>query len=179
MNSHFSAEKQESLFFVAVGLVAIGVSAWLWTSGHRRIARIRAPKTIASRDHPALGSGQFRSNLFPSPRPQADRGSTSNRAAGVRMSFGTGRGRQANAPPGSPGAATRRSSTAWNPTPNGPPSSATWNGWRKPAPGCGTAQLAGHARCGFSGRRQREEGYGNYHIPISNTATGLLALEVA
>jgi hypothetical protein len=35
MSSYFSAEKQESLIFIAVGLVAIGISAWLWMSGHR------------------------------------------------------------------------------------------------------------------------------------------------
>lgn len=35
MNSYFGAEKQESLIFVAVGLVAIGISVWLWMSGHR------------------------------------------------------------------------------------------------------------------------------------------------
>jgi len=35
MNSYFGAEKQESLIFVAVGLVAIGISVWLWLNGHR------------------------------------------------------------------------------------------------------------------------------------------------
>jgi hypothetical protein len=35
MNSYFTAEKQESLIFVAVGLVAIGISVWLWMNGHR------------------------------------------------------------------------------------------------------------------------------------------------
>lgn len=35
MNSYFGAEKQESLIFVAVGLVAIGISVWLWMNGHR------------------------------------------------------------------------------------------------------------------------------------------------
>jgi hypothetical protein len=35
MSSYFSAEKQESLIFVAVGLVAIGISVWLWMNGHR------------------------------------------------------------------------------------------------------------------------------------------------
>jgi hypothetical protein len=35
MSSYFSAEKQESLIFVAVGLLAIGISVWLWMSGHR------------------------------------------------------------------------------------------------------------------------------------------------
>lgn len=35
MNSYFSAEKQESLLFIAVGLLAIGIGAWLWMNGHR------------------------------------------------------------------------------------------------------------------------------------------------
>ncbi len=35
MYSYFTAEKQESLLFIAVGLIAIGVAAWLWMNGHR------------------------------------------------------------------------------------------------------------------------------------------------
>ena len=35
MSSYFSGEKQESLIFMAVGLVAIGISVWLWMNGHR------------------------------------------------------------------------------------------------------------------------------------------------
>ena len=35
MSTYFTAEKQESLLFVAVGLAAIGVAAWLWMNGHR------------------------------------------------------------------------------------------------------------------------------------------------
>lgn len=35
MSSYFSAEKQESLIFLAVGLAAIGISVWLWMNGHR------------------------------------------------------------------------------------------------------------------------------------------------
>lgn len=35
MNCYFGAEKQESLIFVAVGLVALGISVWLWLNGHR------------------------------------------------------------------------------------------------------------------------------------------------
>lgn len=35
MSSYFTAEKQESLIFMAVGLVAIGISVWLWMNGHR------------------------------------------------------------------------------------------------------------------------------------------------
>lgn len=35
MNSYFTAEKQESLIFIVVGLLAIGISVWLWMNGHR------------------------------------------------------------------------------------------------------------------------------------------------
>jgi len=35
MNSYFNAEKQESFIFIAVGLVAIGIGAWLWMNDHR------------------------------------------------------------------------------------------------------------------------------------------------
>lgn len=35
MSSYFSAEKQESLMFMAVGLLAIGLSVWLCINGHR------------------------------------------------------------------------------------------------------------------------------------------------
>ena len=35
ITSYFSGEKQESLLFIAVGLIAIGVAVWLWTNGHR------------------------------------------------------------------------------------------------------------------------------------------------
>lgn len=35
MNSYFVAEKQESVIFVVVGLLAIGLSLWLWMNGHR------------------------------------------------------------------------------------------------------------------------------------------------
>lgn len=35
MTDYFAGEKQESLLFIAVGLIAIGVAVWLWTSGHR------------------------------------------------------------------------------------------------------------------------------------------------
>jgi hypothetical protein len=32
---YFTAEKQESLLFIAVGLIAIGIGVWLWMNGHR------------------------------------------------------------------------------------------------------------------------------------------------
>ncbi len=35
LSSYFSAEKLESLIFIAAGLLAIGLSAWLWMNGHR------------------------------------------------------------------------------------------------------------------------------------------------
>ena len=35
MTEYFSAEKQESLLFIAVGLLAIGIAVCLWVSGHR------------------------------------------------------------------------------------------------------------------------------------------------
>ena len=35
MNSYFSAEKQESIIFMAVGLVVITLSIWLWMNDHR------------------------------------------------------------------------------------------------------------------------------------------------
>ena len=35
MTEYFAGEKQESLLFMAAGLIAIGVAVWLWTSGHR------------------------------------------------------------------------------------------------------------------------------------------------
>lgn len=35
MSSYFTAEKQESLIFLTIGLVAIGISVWLWINGHR------------------------------------------------------------------------------------------------------------------------------------------------
>ena len=35
MSSYFVAEKQESVIFIVVGLLAIGLSVWLWMNGHR------------------------------------------------------------------------------------------------------------------------------------------------
>ena len=33
MTQYFAGEKQESLLFIAVGLIAIGVALWLWANG--------------------------------------------------------------------------------------------------------------------------------------------------
>jgi len=35
MSSYFVAEKQESVIFILVGLLAMGLSLWLWMNGHR------------------------------------------------------------------------------------------------------------------------------------------------
>jgi len=35
MSGYFAAEKQESVVFMAVALLAIGLSIWLWMNGHR------------------------------------------------------------------------------------------------------------------------------------------------
>jgi hypothetical protein len=35
MTEYFTGEKQESLLFIAVALMAMGVAAWLWANGHR------------------------------------------------------------------------------------------------------------------------------------------------
>lgn len=35
LTAYFAGEKQESLLFIVVGLIAIGVAVWLWTNGHR------------------------------------------------------------------------------------------------------------------------------------------------
>jgi hypothetical protein len=35
MLDYFNAEKAESLLFIAVGLIAVGVGVWLWMNGHR------------------------------------------------------------------------------------------------------------------------------------------------
>ncbi len=40
MSDYFVAEKQESVIFIVVGLLAIGFSLWLWMNGHR-------PKSMA------------------------------------------------------------------------------------------------------------------------------------
>jgi hypothetical protein len=35
VTDYFVGEKQESLLFIAVGLIAICIATWLWTNGHR------------------------------------------------------------------------------------------------------------------------------------------------
>ena len=35
LSSYFVGEKQESMIFIAVSLLAIGLSVWLWMNGHR------------------------------------------------------------------------------------------------------------------------------------------------
>ena len=35
LSSYFAAEKQESVIFISVGILAIAVSIWLWINGHR------------------------------------------------------------------------------------------------------------------------------------------------
>jgi hypothetical protein len=35
MSSYFDAEKQESVIFILIGLLAMGLSLWLWVNGHR------------------------------------------------------------------------------------------------------------------------------------------------
>lgn len=35
MTDYFTAEKQESLLFVTVGIIALAVALWLWMNGHR------------------------------------------------------------------------------------------------------------------------------------------------
>jgi hypothetical protein len=35
MIGYFTAEKQECLLFIAVGLIAVAVGLWLWMNGHR------------------------------------------------------------------------------------------------------------------------------------------------
>jgi hypothetical protein len=43
MSSYFGAEKQESLIFLAVGLVAIGISVWPWRQASALVWSCRPP----------------------------------------------------------------------------------------------------------------------------------------
>ncbi len=58
MMSYFSAEKQESLLFIAVGLIAIGVSAWLWTGEHR-LRSMAFPLVAVAAIQIAVGAGVY------------------------------------------------------------------------------------------------------------------------
>lgn len=62
MNSYFTAEKQESLIFVAVGLVAIGISVWLWMNGHRLKSMAYPLVVIAMMQMVVGGSVYLRTN---------------------------------------------------------------------------------------------------------------------
>jgi hypothetical protein len=35
LSNYFAAEKQESVIFISIGILAIAVSIWLWINGHR------------------------------------------------------------------------------------------------------------------------------------------------
>ncbi|MBY0409483.1 MAG: hypothetical protein K2Q97_04970 [Burkholderiaceae bacterium] len=47
MSSYFVAEKQESVIFIAVGVLAIVLSVWLWMNGHRLKSMAYPLMTIA------------------------------------------------------------------------------------------------------------------------------------
>jgi hypothetical protein len=58
MMSYFAAEKQESLLFIVVGLIAIGVSAWLWTGEHR-LRSMAFPLVAVAAIQIAVGAGVY------------------------------------------------------------------------------------------------------------------------
>ena len=41
MTEYFAGEKQESLLFIAVGLIAIGVAVWFWANGQSAPAQFK------------------------------------------------------------------------------------------------------------------------------------------
>lgn len=55
MSSYFAAEKQESLIFVLVGLLAIALGVWLWMSGHR-LKSMACPLVIVALMQIVVGS---------------------------------------------------------------------------------------------------------------------------
>ena len=55
MTDYFAGEKQESLLYIAVGLVAIGVAAWLWMNGHR-LRMMAVPLVIVALMQLVVGS---------------------------------------------------------------------------------------------------------------------------
>jgi len=55
MTAYFNAEKQESLLFIAVGLLATAVAAWLWMNGHR-LKSMAFPLVAVAVIHGVVGS---------------------------------------------------------------------------------------------------------------------------
>ncbi len=55
---YFSAEKQESLLFIAAGLVAIGVAIWLWSNGHR-LRYMAIPLVSIALVHQVVGTTDY------------------------------------------------------------------------------------------------------------------------
>jgi len=54
IHAYISAEKLESLLFVAVGVTAILIAAWLWMQGHRlkaMHAHVRRRRGVPARWH--------------------------------------------------------------------------------------------------------------------------------
>lgn len=58
LNSYFSGEKQESLILMAVGLVAIGISIWLWMNGHR-LKSMAYPLVVIALMQMAVGASVY------------------------------------------------------------------------------------------------------------------------
>jgi hypothetical protein len=58
MSSYFAAEKQESLIFIAVGLLAIGISVWLWMNGHR-LKSMAYPLVVVALMQMAVGASVY------------------------------------------------------------------------------------------------------------------------
>lgn len=58
LGSYFAAEKQESVIFISVGILAIVVSIWLWINGHR-LKSMAYPLVIIGLMQMAVGSTIF------------------------------------------------------------------------------------------------------------------------
>ena len=58
LGSFFAAEKQESVIFISVGILAIAVSIWLWINGHR-LKSMAYPLVIIGLMQMAVGSTIF------------------------------------------------------------------------------------------------------------------------
>ena len=54
ISNYFVAEKQESVIFIAVGLLAIGLSGWLWMNGHR-LKSMAYPLVVIGLMHMVVG----------------------------------------------------------------------------------------------------------------------------